>query len=83
MSKVGVEESLTNIQEALREKGYDIVEIKQEADAKNLDCCVMTGLDTNVMGISDTSIKASFIDANGMTADEVCRQVENKLNSIQ
>ena len=83
MSKIGVEESLTNIQEALREKGFDVVEIKQEADAKNLDCCVVTGLDSNVMGISDTSIKASIIDADGLTADEVCRQVENKLNYLQ
>ncbi|MFJ7638031.1 YkuS family protein [Peribacillus sp. NPDC097225] len=83
MSKIGVEESLTNIQEALRDKGFDVVEIKQEADAKNLDCCVVTGLETNIMGISDTSIKASIIDADGLTADEVCRQVENKMNSIQ
>ena len=83
MSKIGVEESLTNIQEALREKGFDVVEIKQEADAKNLDCCVVTGLESNVMGISDTSIKASIIDADGLTADEVCQQVENKLNYLQ
>ncbi|WP_057912858.1 YkuS family protein [Peribacillus muralis] len=83
MSKIGVEESLTNIQEALREKGFDVVEIKQEADAKNLDCCVVTGMESNVMGISDPSIKASIIDANGLTADEVCNKVEDKLNAIQ
>ncbi|KON69588.1 YkuS family protein [Peribacillus butanolivorans] len=83
MSKIGVEESLTNIQEALREKGFDVVEIKQEADAKNLDCFVVTGLETNVMGIIDTSSKASIIEANGLSADEVCREVENKINSIQ
>ncbi|MBO1000448.1 YkuS family protein [Bacillus sp. SD075] len=83
MSKIGVEESLTNIQEALREKGFDVVEIKQEVDAKNLDCCVVTGLESNVMGISDTSLKASIIEANGLTADEVCREVENKVNAIQ
>ncbi|MCK1991004.1 YkuS family protein [Peribacillus muralis] len=83
MSRIGVEESLTNIQEALREKGFDVVEIKQEADAKNLDCCVVTGMESNVMGISDPSIKASIIDANGLTADEVCNKVEDKLNAIQ
>jgi hypothetical protein len=83
MSKIGVEESLTNIQEALREKGFDVVEIKQESDTKNLDFCVVTGLETNVMGISDTSINGSIIEANGLTADEVCRQLENKINSIQ
>jgi glutamine amidotransferase PdxT len=83
MSRIGVEESLTNIQEALREKGFDVVEIKQEADVKNVDCCVVTGLESNVMGISDTSLKASIIEANGLTADEVCREVENKVNTIQ
>lgn len=76
MAKVGVEQSLTNIQQVLREKGYDVVELKQESDAQNCDCCVVTGLDSNVMGMSDTITKGSVIDANGMSADEVCRQVE-------
>ncbi|MBM7655085.1 YkuS family protein [Neobacillus cucumis] len=79
MAKVGVEQSLTNIQQVLREKGYDVVELKQESDAQNCDCCVVTGLDSNVMGMSDTITKGSVIDANGMSADEVCRQVESRL----
>jgi hypothetical protein len=79
MAKVGVEQSLTNIQQALRNKGYEIVELKQEADAKNCDCCVVTGLDSNVMGMQDTFTKGSVIDANGMSADEVCRVVESKI----
>ncbi|HJV31274.1 MAG TPA: YkuS family protein [Bacillales bacterium] len=79
MAKVGVEQSLTNIQQALREKGYDVVELIQEADAKNCDCCVVTGLDSNVMGMQDTLTKGSVIDANGLSADEVCREVENKI----
>jgi hypothetical protein len=79
MAKIGVEESLTNIQQALREKGYDVVEIKQESDAQNCDCCVVTGLDINMMGMHDTVTKGSVIDANGMSADEVCQQVESRL----
>src|SRR5213080_2611423 len=79
MAKVGVEQSLTNVQQALREKGYDVVELKQEADAKGCECCVVTGLDSNVMGMADTSMKGSVIEANGMSADEVCQEVENRL----
>ncbi len=79
MTKIGVEQSLTNIKAALRDKGYDVVELKQESDARNVDCCVVTGLDSNVMGIQDTITKAPVIDANGMSADEVCREVENRL----
>ncbi|MCM3767855.1 YkuS family protein [Neobacillus niacini] len=79
MAKVGVEQSLTNVQQALREKGYDVVELKQQSDVQNVDCCVITGLDSNVMGIHDTVTKAPVIEANGMSADEVCREVESRL----
>ncbi|MDQ0197740.1 YkuS family protein [Neobacillus ginsengisoli] len=79
MAKIGVEQSLTNIQQALREKGYDVVELKHESDAQNCDCCVVTGLDSNMMGMQDTVTKGAVIDANGMSADEVCQQVESRL----
>lgn len=79
MAKVGVEQSLTDIQQALREKGYDVVELKQESDAQNCDCCVVTGLDSNVMGMAGTSTKASVIEASGLTADEVCQHVANRI----
>ncbi|MDP4084932.1 MAG: YkuS family protein [Bacillota bacterium] len=80
MAKIGVEQSLTNVQQALREKGYDVVELKQESDAKSCDCCVVTGLDSNVMGMQDTYTKGSVIDANGLSADEVCKEVENRIH---
>lgn len=79
MAKIGVEQSLTNIQQALRDKGYDVVALQQESDAQNCDCCVVTGLDSNVMGMQDTYTKGSVIDANGMSADEVCQAVESRL----
>ncbi|MDR7075483.1 glutamine amidotransferase PdxT [Neobacillus niacini] len=79
MAKIGVEGSLTDVQEALREKGHDVIELKQESDAQNCDCCVVTGLDSNVMGMQDTLTKGSVIEAHGMSADEVCQQVESRL----
>ncbi|WP_110927887.1 YkuS family protein [Bacillus massiliglaciei] len=79
MNRIGVEESLTNVQDALRQRGYDIVELKQESDAKGLDCCVVTGLDSNMMGIQTASLQGSVIEASGMSADEVCEEVERKM----
>ncbi|EDL64384.1 YkuS family protein [Bacillus sp. SG-1] len=79
MSRIGVEESLQNVVQALREKGHDVVELKQESDAQSCDCCVVTGLDSNVMGISNAVTQGSVIEANGLSADEVCQQVESKL----
>jgi glutamine amidotransferase PdxT len=79
MARIGVEESLTNIQEALRARGHEVVPLKQEEDAKGCDCCVLTGLDSNVMGMQDSVIQGPVIEANGLTAEEVCKQVEGKL----
>lgn len=80
MAKIGVEQSLTNIQQALREQGHDVIELRQNTDAEGCDCCVITGLDSNVMGMSDVSTQGSVIEANGLSAEEVCRQVEDKVN---
>lgn len=79
MAKIGVEQSLTNVQQALRDKGYEVVELKQESDAKDCSFCVITGIDSNVMGMQDTMTSGSVIEANGLTAEEVCQQVESRL----
>ncbi|WP_121612218.1 YkuS family protein [Mesobacillus foraminis] len=78
MARVGVEQSLTNISEALREKGYDVVDLKKENDAQGCDCCIISGIDSNIMGMQDTVTQGSVIEANGLSADEVCRQVEQR-----
>jgi hypothetical protein len=78
MARVGVEQSLSNISEALREKGYDVIDLKQENDAQGCDCCVISGIDSNVMGIQNAVTQGSVIEANGLSADEVCSQVEQK-----
>lgn len=78
MARVGVEQSLTNISEALREKGYDVVDLKQENDAQGCDCCIISGIDSNIMGMQDTVTQGSVIEANGLSADEVCRQVDQR-----
>lgn len=80
MPKVGVEQSLTAVHEALQQKGYDVVQLKNEDDAKGCDCCVITGIDNNVMGISNAVTAGSVITAHGLSADEVCQQVESHLN---
>ena len=79
MKKIAVEQSLTNVSDALREKGYDVVDLRSAADAENCSACVVTGMDNNFMGMQDISTKAPVIEASGLTADEVCQQVEQRL----
>lgn len=73
---IGVEQSLSNVEAALKAKGYEVVQLRSEQDAKNCDCCVITGQDGNMMGISDTTFSGSVIDASGLSADEVCQRVD-------
>ncbi|WP_064094346.1 YkuS family protein [Rossellomorea aquimaris] len=77
--RIGVEQSLQNVVQALREKGHDVVELKQESDANGCDCCVVTGMDSNVMGIQNAVTQGSVIEASGLSADEVCQQVESRM----
>jgi hypothetical protein len=79
--RIGVEQSLTNVSEALKSKGYDVVELRQEQDASSCDCCVISGQDQNVMGIQNAVTKGSVLNAHGMSAEEVCQAVESKLQS--
>ncbi|TLS37713.1 YkuS family protein [Pseudalkalibacillus caeni] len=79
MPRIGVEESLSDVVQALQDKGYDVVALRQEQDANGCDCCVITGQDQDIMGISDVATKGPVISAQGMTADEICQQVESRL----
>ncbi|MFX3619176.1 MAG: YkuS family protein [Sporolactobacillus sp.] len=83
MPTIGVEESITDVVDELKGKGYRIVPLKEITDAKGCDVCVVSGLDTNVFGIKDTTIKGSVIEVSGLTAEEVCRRVEEKFKQMQ
>ncbi|NEU29536.1 YkuS family protein [bacterium LRH843] len=83
MQRIGVEGSLTDVQEQLQSMGYEVVPLKNEQDAHGCDCCVITGMDQNVMGVQDVVIEGSVINAHGMTSTEICQQVQEKLNLQQ
>ena len=53
MAKIGVDPALTNVKQLLLEKGYEVIDLESEADAEKCDFCVITGMDTNIMGISN------------------------------
>lgn len=79
MARIGVEYGLTDVQAALQQLGHEVVQLRNESDAQGCDCCVVTGQDSNVMGISDTVTQGSVITASGLTAEEICQQVGNKV----
>ncbi|MGM9948944.1 MAG: YkuS family protein [Lysinibacillus sp.] len=78
MSKViGIEQSLSNVVDALKAKGYDVIQLRNEQDAKKCDACVITGQDMDVMGISDPVMDGPVIEASGLSADEIVQRVDN------
>ena len=79
MAKIAVEQSLSNISQALRDKGYDVVDLRQESDAQGCDYCVITGIDSNIMGIQNATVNAPVIEANGLSAEEICQRVDREL----
>lgn len=81
MAKIAVEQSLTAVKQELQNRGHQVVDLKNESDAKNCDCCVISGADNNVMGMQNVVTQGSVIDASGLTAEEVCQQVENSFQA--
>lgn len=79
MPTVGVESSLSSIKSALESKGYQVVSLQKEQDAKNCDCCVVSGGDLNVMGIQNVVTQGSVIDAQGLTTEQVLQEVETRI----
>ncbi|WP_243385372.1 YkuS family protein [Bacillus kexueae] len=79
MPKIGVEETLSDVTSLLQQKGYDVVPLKNEEDAKGCECCVISGQDENVMGMQNAATSGPVINASGMTAEEVCQQIENRV----
>lgn len=80
MAKVAVEQGLSDVNQALQNSGFEVVGMES---AGSCSCCVISGQDQNVMGIADTYTKASVINSNGLTADEVVQQVQNAVGHAQ
>lgn len=79
-AKVAVEQGLSDVNQALQSSGFEVVGMDS---AGNCSACVISGQDQNMMGVADTYTQAAVINANGLTADEVVRQVQNAVSNAQ
>lgn len=83
--RIAIEENLSPIEEFLSEKGYEVENI-DFADSEEIsslldefDAFVITGLDSNMLGIHDTEMEAIVIDAAGMSPEQVYDELESRL----
>lgn len=79
--RIAVEDGLSQIEAALLQEGYQVVD-PEEAGA-NVDAVVVTGMDENLMGITDTLTSGVVIDASGLDADEVLAELERRLPKLE
>lgn len=80
MARIGVEESLSHVKEALMEMGHEVVDLRNEEDARNCDYCVISGQDKDVMGMQDVVTEGRVINAQGYSADEISQMVNDHLS---
>ncbi|MCK8824543.1 YkuS family protein [Fuchsiella alkaliacetigena] len=74
--KVAIEEGLTNYRDYLEQKGYQVLDM--EAADKEADCLVVSGLDTNKLGIQDVEEDTDkpIVSVKGKDVEEVIAQLE-------
>lgn len=77
--KIAVEDGLSHIEAALRDEGYQVVD--PDEDGTNVDAFVITGMDANIMGMTDTHAPGVVIDASGLDANEVLYELERRLQT--
>lgn len=80
---IAVEHSLTPVMDLLSEKGYKVEDIDISSEyRKNInryDAVVITGINRDFLGVEDIVSKIPVIDADGLTAEQICHQVINSL----
>ena len=82
MAKIAVENGLDNVKQALQNSGHEVVSLN-ESNMKNCECCVISGLDQNMMGMSELETEGRVINARGMTAEEVVNEVNETLSKVK
>lgn len=80
MQKIAVQKGLTPFHEYLEDQGYEVESVDfdafSQAQKEDYDAIVLSGMNNDFLGMTDTATSAPVIDATGMTPEEVCEQIE-------
>lgn len=82
--EIGIERSLSDIKSLLEQNNYNVVEMdNSNSDTKRaqkkFDAIIVSGLDSNFLGMQDTLSNTPVITADGKTAEEVYSELKNRL----
>lgn len=77
--RIAVETGLDNVAAELRQRGFETVELQADSFSwDNVQAAVVSGMDTNLMGIEDTAAVVPVISADGLSVDEVVDIIERR-----
>ncbi|AKL94903.1 hypothetical protein CACET_c14390 [Clostridium aceticum] len=76
--KIAVEDGLADVRNYLQEKGYEVEGLKND-NLNNYDAIIVTGQDSNVLGMENAVTKSPIISARGQSAEEIYQQLQNRI----
>ncbi len=80
MKRVAVEDSLKSVKEHLQNQGYNVESLENNRQNLNsFDAVVVSGQNSNFLGMHDTSTKASVISAKGLTPQDVHNELKKRI----
>jgi hypothetical protein len=84
MKNIAVQKGLKPVVDHLSQAGYKVFEfdLRQKGSKDFLDgfdAVVFTGMDDNIMGIQNTINNVPFIEARGMTPEEIRNTIEQRI----
>lgn len=74
---VALDDGLTPVKNYLTRQGCQVIGIKQ-AQHKQVDAVVLSGIDQNFLGIEDIMIDAPVISAQGLTPEEIWSEISRR-----
>lgn len=84
MKHIAVQEGLGPVIRYFEESGYRVSEFSSRQKANKdfldgFDAVVLTGIDENIMGIQTTNTNRPFIEARGMTPEDIKVAIEQRI----
>ncbi len=79
-TKIAVEDTLTGVKDYLEKKGWDVTSLQKTGNLDAFDAIVVTGQDSNTLGIEKTQTKTPIITARGQSAEQVYDEIRRRLH---
>lgn len=77
MARVAIENHLEHVREVLQRNGHEVMSIEGE-EVPSCDCCVISGLDQNMMGIANRATEASVINIDGLNDEQILEAINER-----